>query len=76
MGKPDEQEMQLSLALSAEEGVRSAGHAEEPPCLGKELLGGLEWMLSFHREALWEGLEGPGPPSVVAGSQTEGLEHV
>ena len=76
MAKPDEQETQSSLLLSVEEGVRSAGRAEEPPCSGKERLGGREWMLSFHREAPWEGLEGPGPPSVVVGSQTEGSGHV
>ena len=76
MEKLDEQEMQSSLLLSVEEGVRSAGRAEEPPCLGMERLGGQESMLSFHREAPWEGLEGPAPPSVVVGSQSEGLGHV
>ena len=69
-------ERQLSLWLWAAEGGRSAGRAEEPPCWGKERWGGQAWMLSFRREAPWEGLEGLGPPSVVARSQTEGSEHV
>ena len=73
---PDALEMRLSLLLLAEEGAKSAGRAEEPPCWGKERWGGQAWMLSFRREAPWEGLEGLGPPSVVVGSQTEGSEHV